>query len=85
MFELMSMDFRFRACNFFDLYVESCEGLNLLNFPFFDKIRDASILIRQSGKFSEYGEILAHLFRSLQSYRAGNLVEAYLAFQKLAK
>ncbi|CAN6880472.1 unnamed protein product [Brassica oleracea] len=46
--------------------------------------QDASILIRQSDKFSEYGEILAHLFRSLQSYRFGNLVEAYLAFEKFA-
>ncbi|KAF2553987.1 hypothetical protein F2Q68_00033510 [Brassica cretica] len=47
--------------------------------------QDASSLIRQSDKFSEYGEILAHLFRSLQSYRVGNLVEAYLAFEKFAK
>ncbi|KAF3507897.1 hypothetical protein F2Q69_00005308 [Brassica cretica] len=29
-------------------------------------------------------EILAHLFPSLQSYRVGNLVEAYLAFEKFA-
>ncbi|CDY66989.1 BnaAnng23370D [Brassica napus] len=47
-------------------------------------MQDASSLIRQSDKFSEYGEILAHLFRSLQSYRVGNLVEAYLAFEKFA-
>ncbi|KAL0704765.1 hypothetical protein Bca4012_071190 [Brassica carinata] len=46
--------------------------------------QDASSLIRQSDKFSEYGEILAHLFRSLQSYRVGNLVEAYLAFENFA-
>ncbi|XP_010468175.1 PREDICTED: enhanced ethylene response protein 5-like [Camelina sativa] len=44
----------------------------------------SSSLIRQSDKFSEYGEILAPLFRSLQSYRVGNLVEAYLAFDKFA-
>ncbi|KAF2577524.1 hypothetical protein F2Q68_00004220, partial [Brassica cretica] len=31
-----------------------------------------------------YEEILAHLFPSLQSYRVGNLVEAYLAFEKFA-
>ncbi|KAG2323476.1 hypothetical protein Bca52824_016689 [Brassica carinata] len=45
---------------------------------------DASSLINHIPKFSEYGEILAHLFRSLQSYRVGNLVEAYLAFEKFA-
>nr|AAD10155.1 unknown protein [Arabidopsis thaliana] len=46
--------------------------------------QDSSSLIRQSDRFSEYGEILAHVFRSLQSYRVGNLVEAYLAFDKFA-
>ncbi|CAH2051224.1 unnamed protein product [Thlaspi arvense] len=46
--------------------------------------QDASSLIRQSDKFTEYEEILTHLFRSLQSYRVGNLVEAYLAFEKFA-
>ncbi|GMI97800.1 ENHANCED ETHYLENE RESPONSE 5, ectopic expression of seed storage proteins 1 [Hibiscus trionum] len=35
--------------------------------------QDANRLIKQSEKFSQYGEILAPLFRSLQSYRAGNL------------
>ncbi|CAN8270930.1 unnamed protein product [Cochlearia groenlandica] len=46
--------------------------------------QDASSLIGQSDKFSEYGEILSHLFRSLQSYRVGNLIEAYLAYEKFA-
>ncbi|KAL0702837.1 hypothetical protein Bca4012_058959 [Brassica carinata] len=48
------------------------------------EVVDASSLINHTPKFSEYGEILAHLFRSLQSYRVGNLVEAYLAFEKFA-
>ncbi|CAH2080227.1 unnamed protein product [Thlaspi arvense] len=46
--------------------------------------QDASSLIRQSDKFSEHEEILAHLLPSLQSYRVGNLVEAYIAFEKFA-
>ncbi|PPD99969.1 hypothetical protein GOBAR_DD03017 [Gossypium barbadense] len=45
---------------------------------------DANRLIKQSDKFSQFGEILAPLFRSLQSYRLGNLVEAYHAFEKFA-
>ncbi|XP_052886108.1 enhanced ethylene response protein 5 isoform X2 [Gossypium arboreum] len=46
--------------------------------------QDANRLIKQSDKFSQFGEILAPLFRSLQSYRLGNLVEAYHAFEKFA-
>ncbi|KAK8706969.1 hypothetical protein V6N13_058040 [Hibiscus sabdariffa] len=46
--------------------------------------QDANRLIKQSEKFSQYGEILAPLFRSLQSYRVGNLVDAYHAFEKFA-
>ncbi|KAK8553321.1 hypothetical protein V6N13_062130 [Hibiscus sabdariffa] len=46
--------------------------------------QDANRLIKQSEKFSQYGEILAPLFRSLQSYRTGNLVDAYHAFEKFA-
>ncbi|KAE8658178.1 hypothetical protein F3Y22_tig00116974pilonHSYRG00099 [Hibiscus syriacus] len=46
--------------------------------------QDANRLIKQSDKFSQYGEILAPLFRSLQSYRVGNLVDAYHAFEKFA-
>ncbi|KAG2313810.1 hypothetical protein Bca52824_016932 [Brassica carinata] len=46
--------------------------------------QDTSSLINHTPKFSEYGEIIDHLFRSLQSYRVGNLVEAYLAFEKFA-
>lgn len=65
--------------------VENSERLIPVKSTIFLMMQDASSLIRQSDKFSEYGEILAHLFRSLQSYRVGNLVEAYLAFEKFAK
>ncbi|XP_039057887.1 enhanced ethylene response protein 5-like [Hibiscus syriacus] len=46
--------------------------------------QDSNRLIKQSEKFSQYGEILAPLFRSLQSYRVGNLVDSYHAFEKFA-
>ncbi|XVF35010.1 hypothetical protein REPUB_Repub18cG0108100 [Reevesia pubescens] len=46
--------------------------------------QDANRLIKQSDKFSQFGEILAPIFRSLQSYRLGNLVDAYHAFEKFA-
>ncbi|XVE97995.1 hypothetical protein REPUB_Repub03eG0067200 [Reevesia pubescens] len=46
--------------------------------------QDANRLIKQSDKFSQFGEILTPLFRSLQSYRLGNLVDAYHAFEKFA-
>ncbi|EOY30473.1 hypothetical protein QUC31_020242 [Theobroma cacao] len=46
--------------------------------------QDANRLIKQSDKFSQFGEILAPLFRLLQSYRLGNLVDAYHAFEKFA-
>ncbi|CAI0628321.1 unnamed protein product [Linum tenue] len=44
--------------------------------------QDANRLIKQSEKFSQYGEVVAPFFRSLQSYRLGNLVDAYGAFEK---
>ncbi|XP_038998826.1 enhanced ethylene response protein 5-like [Hibiscus syriacus] len=47
-------------------------------------VQDANRFIKQSEKFSHYGEILAPLFRSLQSYRVGNMVDAYHAFEKFA-
>ncbi|XP_022754892.1 enhanced ethylene response protein 5-like [Durio zibethinus] len=46
--------------------------------------QDANRLIKQSDKFSQFGEILAPIFRSLQSYRLGNLVDSYHAFEKFA-
>ncbi|KAG2323477.1 hypothetical protein Bca52824_016690 [Brassica carinata] len=63
----------------------SSNSPSLLSLPdALNVFQDASSLINHTPKFSEYGEILAHLFRSLQSYRVGNLVEAYLAFEKFA-
>ncbi|KAL0802973.1 hypothetical protein Bca101_058149 [Brassica carinata] len=63
----------------------SSNSPSLLSLPdALNVFQDASSLINHIPKFSEYGEILAHLFRSLQSYRVGNLVEAYLAFEKFA-
>lgn len=46
--------------------------------------QDANRLIKQSEKYAQYGEIIAPLFRSLQSYRLGNLVDTYSAFEKAA-
>ncbi|CAI0405800.1 unnamed protein product [Linum tenue] len=44
--------------------------------------QDANRLIKQSEKFSQFGEVVAPFFRSLQCYRLGNLVDAYGAFEK---
>ncbi|KAJ0030739.1 hypothetical protein Pint_13380 [Pistacia integerrima] len=46
--------------------------------------QDANRLIKQSDKYSQFGEIIVPLFRSLQNYRIGNLVDAYHAFEKSA-
>ncbi|CAN0901352.1 Enhanced ethylene response protein 5 [Linum grandiflorum] len=46
--------------------------------------QDANRLIKQSDKFSQFGEVVAPFFRALQSYRTGNLVDAYQAFEKSA-
>lgn len=46
--------------------------------------QDANRVIKQSEKCSQFGEIIAPLFRSLQNYRLGNLVDAYHAFEKSA-
>ncbi|KAF5748483.1 PCI domain-containing protein 2 isoform X1 [Tripterygium wilfordii] len=52
------------------------DGLNLF--------QDANRLIKQSEKYSQFGDIIIPLFRSIQSYKAGNLVDAYNAFEKSA-
>ncbi|XP_028751374.1 enhanced ethylene response protein 5 [Neltuma alba] len=44
--------------------------------------QDANRLIKQSEKYYQYGEILVPVFRSLQSYKQGNLVESYQSFEK---
>lgn len=47
--------------------------------------QDANRLIKQSDNYSPFADITVPLFRSLQHYRTGNLVDAYLAFEKSAK
>lgn len=46
--------------------------------------QDANKLIKQSDKYSQFGEILLPLLRSLQNYRLGNLVDSYHAYEKFA-
>ncbi|KAK9073712.1 hypothetical protein SSX86_006306 [Deinandra increscens subsp. villosa] len=46
--------------------------------------QDANRLIKQADKYSQYAEIVAPLFRAMQSYRVGHLVESYQAFEKSA-
>ncbi|KAI9191357.1 hypothetical protein LWI28_007449 [Acer negundo] len=46
--------------------------------------QDANRLIKQSDKYSQFGDIILPLFRSLQNYRTGSLVESYQAFEKSA-
>ncbi|KAL8484023.1 hypothetical protein ACS0TY_026643 [Phlomoides rotata] len=44
--------------------------------------QDADRVIRQFDKYSQYVDILVSIFRALQSYRTGDLVESYVAFEK---
>lgn len=46
--------------------------------------QDATRLINQSDNYSHFADILLPLFRSIQNYRQGNLLEAYNAFEKTA-
>ncbi|KAK9947942.1 hypothetical protein M0R45_003537 [Rubus argutus] len=46
--------------------------------------QDANRLIKQSDNYSQFGEILVHLFRAFQSYRVGSFVDSYQAFEKAA-
>ncbi|KAK4749592.1 hypothetical protein SAY87_027041 [Trapa incisa] len=46
--------------------------------------QDANRLIKQSDKYSQFGEIIVHLFRSLQNYRLGHSFDAYNAYEKAA-
>ncbi|XP_052199597.1 enhanced ethylene response protein 5 isoform X2 [Diospyros lotus] len=46
--------------------------------------QDANRVIKQSEKYSQFGEIIAPLFRSLQSYRLGHLLDSYQAYEKSA-
>ncbi|KAJ0524314.1 hypothetical protein HanHA300_Chr09g0299021 [Helianthus annuus] len=47
-------------------------------------MQDANRVIKQADKYSQYAEIVAPLFRAMQSYRVGHLVESYQAFEKSA-
>ena len=47
--------------------------------------QDAARILKQSDTYSQYADIVLPLFRSLQNYRQGNLIEAYNAFEKTAK
>lgn len=47
--------------------------------------QDANRLIKQSDAYSQFAEIVLPLFRALQNYRLGNVVDAYQAFEKSAK
>lgn len=46
--------------------------------------QDANRLIRQADKYAQYAEIVAPLFRAMQSYRVGHFAESYQAFEKSA-
>ncbi|KAJ7955880.1 Enhanced ethylene response protein 5 [Quillaja saponaria] len=46
--------------------------------------QDANRLIKQSDQYSQFGEIVVPLFRSLQNYKQGSLAEAHNAFEKSA-
>ncbi|RXI06059.1 hypothetical protein DVH24_018101 [Malus domestica] len=46
--------------------------------------QDFNRLIKQSDNDSQFGEILVHLFRAFQSYRVGNSIDSYQAFEKSA-
>ncbi|KAJ4951511.1 hypothetical protein NE237_028343 [Protea cynaroides] len=46
--------------------------------------QDANRLIKQADRYSQLGEIIGPLFRCLQNYRTGHLVDAYNAFEKSA-
>ncbi|KAL4563827.1 hypothetical protein LXL04_027875 [Taraxacum kok-saghyz] len=46
--------------------------------------QDANRVIRQADKYSQYAEIVAPLFRAMQSYRVGHFAESYQAFEKSA-
>ncbi|CAN6541143.1 unnamed protein product [Malus baccata var. baccata] len=46
--------------------------------------QDFNRLIKQSDNDSQFGEILVHLFRAFQSYRIGNFIDSYQAYEKSA-
>ncbi|PIA64358.1 hypothetical protein AQUCO_00100085v1 [Aquilegia coerulea] len=46
--------------------------------------QDANRLVKQSDRFSQFGEIVVPLLRCLQNYRINRLAEAYNSFEKSA-
>lgn len=46
--------------------------------------QDSGRLIKHSDHYSQFSDILFNLFRSLQTYRLGNLFDSYQAFEKAA-
>ncbi|KAM2555001.1 hypothetical protein TB2_019076 [Malus domestica] len=46
--------------------------------------KDFNRLIKQSDNDSQFGKILVHLFRAFQSYRIGNFIDSYQAYEKPA-
>ncbi|KAL5728802.1 Enhanced ethylene response protein 5 [Ranunculus cassubicifolius] len=47
-------------------------------------LQDSTRLIKQSDKFSQFGEILVPLLRCIQSYRTNHLIDSYNSFEKSA-
>lgn len=62
------------------LYIQLALGMMIVCMS-----QDANRLIRQSDEYAQYADILVPVFRTLQSYRLGNLVESYQTFEKAAK
>lgn len=59
------------------LLLSLADSLNLFH--------DSNRLLKQSDRFSQISEIVSPLFRSIQNFRLGNLLDSYNAFEKAAK
>lgn len=59
------------------LLLSLADALNLFH--------DSNRLLKQSDRFSQISEIVSPLFRSIQNFRLGNLLDSYNAFEKAAK
>ncbi|KAM1315912.1 hypothetical protein ACFX10_019437 [Malus domestica] len=60
-------------------YVNRFSDADALNI-----FKDFNRLIKQSDNDSQFGKILVHLFRAFQSYRIGNFIDSYQAYEKPA-
>lgn len=56
------------------LLLSLADALNLFH--------DSNRLLKQSDRFSQISEIVSPLFRSIQNFRLGNLLDSYNAFEK---